>query len=216
MQIYDKTYHKTLSTIIFEKIRHDILHKTYIIGEKLVEAQIASNLNVSRTPVREALKQLELEGLVECVPNRGMIVKGITKQDVEDIFSVRLELESIAIRWAMERSSQDLYNKLSDIYELMEFYAYKKDCENFLNKSGLFHEIIYQSAKSRHIEHLLTDYLYYLKISRDKSIHTQGRMDHSLEEYQMILSSIESGDIDRTIKAMENHIKNVQHNHLSN
>lgn len=214
METNGKTYHKTLSTIIFEKIRHDILHKSFHIGEKLVEAQIADRLNVSRTPVREALKQLELEGLVECLPNRGMIVKGITSQDIEDIFTVRFELEGLAIQWAMLRSPEDLYHRLSEIYDLMDFYAYRMKFENFIKQSALFHEVIYEMADSRYLQQLLSDYQYYLKLSRDKSIKTKGRMACALKEYKKILDAIETGDVCSVVQAMEDHIKNVQDNHL--
>lgn len=118
-----KKENKSLTTIIFEKVREDILNDVYSDGEKIVEAKLADELGVSRTPVREALKQLELDGLVESIPNRGVIVKGITEQDIADIYTIRIAIEGIAANWSVRRISEEEVASLKEVYELMEFYT---------------------------------------------------------------------------------------------
>ena len=87
MDLFDqKKENKSLTSLIFDKIREDILNDKYSTGDKIVEAKLADELGVSRTPVREALKQLELDGLVDNIPNRGVVVKGISNQDIYDIY----------------------------------------------------------------------------------------------------------------------------------
>ncbi len=115
MDLFDqKKENKSLTSIIFEKIREDILNGMYNPGEKIVEAKLADELGVSRTPVREALKQLELDGLVENIPNRGVIVKGVTAQDIKDIYTIREAIEGIAAKWSVERMSQEELDSLKE------------------------------------------------------------------------------------------------------
>lgn len=207
----ENNYNRSLTTTVFEQIRDDILNNKFKLGDKLVEAQIASDFHLSRTPIREALKQLELEGLVEHIPNRGMIVKGISDQDVEDIYAVRAILEEIAVKWAIERSSEDLINELVEIHDLMEFYTFKDDFEKFLELSTQFHETIYSATKSRYLKQVLTDYQFYVKISRKHSIQSAGRIKESLEEYGKILKHIQENKIDLACQAMIDHIHHIRH-----
>ena len=88
---------------VFHKIRNDILNGRYKEHEELKEIRIGKELGVSRTPVREALRQLELEGLVQIIPNRGAFVTGIQENDVRDIYAIRALLEGLCARWATER-----------------------------------------------------------------------------------------------------------------
>ena len=97
----------SLTEEIADVVRERILRGEYEIGEKIKENQIATELRVSRTPIREAFKLLENEGLIDYVPNRGCFAKGFTKQDVEDIYAVRESLEELAVVWAVERISPE-------------------------------------------------------------------------------------------------------------
>ena len=91
---------KSLRGQVFDKIRSDILNGKYKRGEELVESSIGKELGISRTPVREAIRQLELEGLVQLVPNKGAFVTGISEKDVRDIYLIRARLEGLAARMA--------------------------------------------------------------------------------------------------------------------
>ena len=95
----------SLTEEIADVVRERILRGEYEIGEKIKENQIATELRVSRTPIREAFKLLENEGLIDYIPNRGCFAKGFTKQDVEDIYAVRESLEELAVMWAVELNS---------------------------------------------------------------------------------------------------------------
>ena len=87
---------------VYHKIRDDILSGVYRDNEELREVAIGEELGVSRTPVREAFRQLELEGLIQIIPNKGAYVTGITVKDVQDIYMMRSKLEGLAARWATE------------------------------------------------------------------------------------------------------------------
>lgn len=211
MDIKQHNYSKSLSTEVFEQIRNDILNNKYKSGEKLIESQMANELNISRTPIREALKQLELEGLIEHIPNRGMIVKGISKQDVEDIYEIRAVLEKIAVQWSMERNPENWVDRLSEIYDLMEFYTFKNEFKKFLELSTEFHETIYASCNSRYLQQVLSDYQVYVKLSRNSSIQSTGRMEESLKEYATILEHIKAGNVEAACQAMKDHICHIRH-----
>ena len=117
----------SLTEEIADVVRERILRGEYEIGEKIKENQIATELRVSRTPIREAFKLLENEGLIDYVPNRGCFAKGFTKQDVEDIYAVRESLEELAVVWAVERISPEEIAALEEQCEMMEFYTKKMD-----------------------------------------------------------------------------------------
>ncbi len=213
MDLFDqKKENKSLTSIIFEKIREDILNGMYNPGEKIVEAKLADELGVSRTPVREALKQLELDGLVENIPNRGVIVKGVTAQDIMDIYTIRETIEAIAAKWSVERMTQEDLDSLKEIYELMEFYTFKNDVDKIFELNTKFHELIYSATNSRFLEHVLRDFQLFIKSTRYESLKTEGRMQNTLEEHKEILDAFIERDQDKAVKKIIDHISHSKDN----
>lgn len=213
MDLFDqRKENRSLTAIIFERVREDILNGKYSNGDKIVEAKLAEELGVSRTPVREALKQLELDGLVESLPNRGVIVKGITDQDIVDIYTIRLATEAIAARWAVERMDDSELEQLKEIYDLMEFYTFKEDIEKTFELNTKFHETMYRATKSRYLEHVLKDFQLFIKSTRNESLKSEGRIDRALEEHKRILDAFMRRDADSAVDALVNHIINSRNN----
>lgn len=213
MDLFDqKKENRSLTSIIFDRIREEILNNKYKVGEKIVEAKLAEELGVSRTPVREALKQLELDGLVENIPNRGVVVKGITSQDIADIYTIRMEIEGIAARWCVERMDETHIDTLKEIFELMEFYTFKKDVDKCFELNTKFHETIYMATKSRYLEHVLKDFQIFMKATRIKSLKTEGRMEDSLEEHKLIMEALVNKDVSLAVERIKNHINNSRKN----
>lgn len=208
----DNKDNKSLTDLIFNKIREDILNNRYTLGDKLVESRLAEDLEVSRTPVREALKQLELDGLVESIPNRGVIVKGLSNQDIYDIYTVRISIEAIAAEWAIERMSEDDLKELRDIFEMMEFFTMKQNCDKIFELNTEFHEKIYSCTKSRYLEHILRDFQLFIKSTRLKSLRIEGRLETALEEHRKILEAFEHKDIDEAKKYVARHVESARKN----
>ncbi|PAB57109.1 GntR family transcriptional regulator [Anaeromicrobium sediminis] len=202
----------SLTSRIFHILREDILNDKYKEGEKLGEAKLAEELGVSRTPVREALKQLELNGIVENIPNRGVIVRGISKRDIDDIFTIREAVEAIAASWAVERITEDELKKLQETHELMEFYAFKNDIEKFAELNTKFHEIIYEATKSRHLEQILRNFQYYMKKTRKKSLQVEGRLSHTIKEHEEVLKAFLEKDAVKAKDSIASHIRNSRKN----
>lgn len=215
MDLFDqKKENKSLTSLIFDKIREDILSDAYVTGDKIVEAKLAEELGVSRTPVREALKQLELDGLVDNIPNRGVVVKGITNQDIQDIYSIRVAIEGIAARWAVERMDEIVVEDLKEIYDLMEFYTFKNDLDRIFELNTRFHETIYVATQSRYLEQVLRDFQLFIKSTRNRSLQTIGRAKHALEEHKAILDGFIEKNPEKAYLATVNHIESSRINAL--
>ena len=110
---------------VFQRIREDILTGVYQDGEELREITLGEKLGVSRTPVREALRQLELEGLVAIVPNKGAYVTAITQKDVKDIYKIRSLLEGLCAKWATRNITERQIEELEEIIYLSEFHLHR-------------------------------------------------------------------------------------------
>ena len=117
---------------VFQRIREDILKGKYKEHEELRENTIGKELGVSRTPVREALRQLELEGLVSIIPNKGAYVTGISPKDVKDIYMIRSMLEGLCARWATENITEEQMEELEETILLSEFHMKREGSYNVL------------------------------------------------------------------------------------
>ena len=198
----------SLKDEIAEIIRERILDGTYEIGEKIVEAPLANELRVSRTPIRQAFHQLTEEGLVETIPNRGAFAKGFTKRDVQDIYEVRKALEALAIEWAVERISDDEIQKLEDLVESMEFYTLKKNHEKVLSANRDFHETIYKASESRFMSQILKSYQDYVEQARKTTVYEPEYLESILREHKGILEAIKSRRAKDAIKLTNQHLDN--------
>ncbi len=213
MDLFDqKKENKSLTSLIFDRIREDILNGRYLTGDKLVEIKLADELGVSRTPVREALKQLELDGLVDNIPNRGVVVKGISQDDIDDILTIRLCIEGLVGQWAAERILDEEVKELEEIFDLMEFYTSKGDVDKIFELNTKFHETLYKATKSRYLEGVLKDFQLFIKSSRNNSLKTAGRLFTALEEHRNILDAIKNHDRESTRNSLVKHISESNEN----
>ena len=152
---------------VYHKIRDNILSGVYKENEELKEVSIGEELGVSRTPVREAFRQLELEGLIQIIPNKGAYVTGITIKDVEDIYMMRSKLEGLAARWATTNITKEQMEEMEENIYLSEFHASKGHMEQIAVLDNRFHEIIYEACNSKMRAHQLRDFhAYVLRLRR--------------------------------------------------
>ena len=191
---------------VFHKLREDILSGKYSEHEELKEVTIGAELGVSRTPVREALRQLELEGLVSIVPNKGAYVTGISQKDVHDIYVIRSYLEGLAARWACERMTQEEIEHMEEIVYLSEFHAKKKHYEQLVELDNKFHEYIYRACGSKILEHELTIFHQYVERMRKKTLAKEERAIKANEEHTAILEAIRQRDGELAEKLAHEHI----------
>lgn len=205
----------SLRSRVFQSIRENILNGVYCENEELRENTIAKELGVSRTPVREALRQLELEGLVKIVPNKGACVTGITQKDVKDIYMIRSLLEGLCARWATEHITEAKIDELEEIILLSEFHLKKRKEEQpqqVTELDGKFHEILYTASNSRILKHVLSDFHKYVRMARKASVTDPERAEKSIEEHKNILQAIKDRDADKAERLANEHMMNVMKN----
>ncbi|ADL08922.1 GntR family transcriptional regulator [Thermosediminibacter oceani] len=202
----------SLRNKIYQHLKNAILNGVYKPGESLIELKIARELGVSRTPVREAIRQLELEGLVSSIPNKGVIVEGITEQDVEDIYTIRKMIEGLAARWAAEKITPEQLKELKDVLDLMEFYTGKGEIDKVSELDTRFHDIIFRACKSRPLESVLTNFHHFIQRARLVSIKSSGRAPISLEEHKEIYNALAVRDPNAAEKAMIRHVEKAKSN----
>ncbi|MDD8048651.1 MAG: GntR family transcriptional regulator [Thomasclavelia sp.] len=203
---FKNTTHGSLGHQIFTYLRDGILNEEYTKGQKLNEVTLSKELNISRTPIREALKQLELEGLVESIPNKGVFVIGFSRRDIDDMLQIRYALEGLAVQLAIERADEEDLERIKNSAELMEFYGKKKDQEKFTSENIKFHEAIYRATKSQYFTRLLSDINYYIHVTSRHSIRQDGRLESAANEHTQIYEAIKSKDKALAKKKIEDHI----------
>lgn len=191
-----------------EVLKGRIIKGEYAIGEKLKEIKIAEELGTSRTPVRDAFKELEKEGLVECIPNKGCFAKGFTKRDIDDIYEVRKALEIMAVKWSVGRISEEEIKELHEQCDLMEFYAERKNVKKVLELNKDFHEIIYKSTGSRFMSQVLRSYKAYIEQTKKTLYYEEKYLMQILNEHRKILEYIEKKDVEGACNAISLHLEN--------
>lgn len=201
---------------VFNKLREDILTGKYDDHEELKEVAIGEEMGVSRTPVREALRQLELEGLIQIIPNKGAYVTGITQKDVKDIYMIRSLLEGLAARWATEHITEEQLEEMEENVYLAKFHAQKGHLEQMAELDNRFHEILYEACESKILEHQLKDFHLYVLRVRKKTLSNANRGPKSNEEHEQILEAIKAKDADLAEKLANQHIINAYENMVKN
>lgn len=202
----------SLSGRVFQKLRENILKGVYQENDELREITIGEELGVSRTPVREALRQLELEGLVEIIPNKGAYVRGITAGDVKDIYVMRSLLEGLCARWATEHITEEQLSKMEEVILLSEFHLKEALPDQVVRLDSRFHEILYEASDSKMMYHVLSDFHKYVQMARKDSVMKKERAAQSIREHKAILNAIREKDADRAERLANEHMKNVIEN----
>lgn len=204
----------SLRAQVFKEIEQAILNGSFAPGDSLTEVKLSTELGVSRTPVREALRQLELEGLVTTIPSKGAVVVGISEKDVADIYTIRSYVEGLAARWAAENATEEEIGALREIVELQEFYVGRGDTLQVWHLDGRFHELIYEYCRSRMLKQTLSVFHHNIQGARALSIKTAGRAKDSVQEHRRILEAIERRDGGAAETLTAEHIKNAKRNFL--
>lgn len=196
-----------LSNTLFVQIQKDILSGKLPANSKLTEQAVCKQYDVSRTPVREAFRQLESDGLIENIPNRGAYVIGLSSRDISDLFDLRRTFEVKAVEWAIERMDNSEIDTLRENIEFMEFYTLKADVEKVLQFNSAFHNIIYKGTKNRMLYQTLSSYQTYLKHSAPAKTFNDGYLRIILDEHKTIFEAFETKNPAAGKNAMDYHMQ---------
>lgn len=204
--------HYSLSSRVFHTIRENILSGKYAMDEELKEKTIGEELGVSRTPVREALRQLELEGLVTIIPNKGAYVVGISQKDIRDIYEIRSRLEGLCARWAAEHITKEQLDELEENIYLSDFHSAKGNFEQVVELDNKFHEILYNASGSKELRHVLLDFHHYVQRVRKITLAVPARAMGSNEEHRKIVEALKIHDADEAERLAHEHMMNTIRN----
>ncbi|MDE7030070.1 MAG: GntR family transcriptional regulator [Lachnospiraceae bacterium] len=197
---------------VFRKLREDILNGEYQENDELREAAIAEELGVSRTPVREAFRQLELEGLIRIVPNKGAYVTGISASDVADIYEIRSLLEGLCARWATEKITKERIEELEETILLSEFHLSKEHYEQLIELDNRFHMQLYEACESKMLIHLLKDFHQYVQKERQQTLSNHARSAAAVAEHKSIMEAMRDKNASLAEKLADEHICNAYRN----
>jgi len=198
----------TLSEKIAETIRGYILNGTLKPGDRITEPKLSEMLGISRTPIRESLRLLEMEGFVEIFPRRGAVVSVITDKDVDEIFVLKMKLESLAAKLAVRNLTNEDIKRLKDINEKMEKYSLTKNVANLIKLNSEFHNLFISKCNNSRLEKFLESLLRQFKRATAYSFTETGRISKVIDEHKEIIEAFENRDADRVEQLVEKHIKN--------
>ncbi|MBQ9032440.1 MAG: GntR family transcriptional regulator [Parasporobacterium sp.] len=203
--------HKTISLAdqIFERLESDILTGVYPIGSLLTELSLSEDLGVSRTPIREAIRRLEQEHLVES-SSKGMIVLSITPNDAMVIYDIRIHVEGLAARACAENITDEQLAELKELLDLQEFYIKKGDSEKVKNADSQFHRMIYQFAGSPVYYDTLAPLHNKTQKFRKASVSKSGKAEVSYNEHYEIYRAIASRDPEKAEQTMKYHVEQAR------
>lgn len=206
--------HKTISIAdqIFEQLERDILTGKYSRGEVLSELRLSSELGVSRTPIREAVRRLEQENILK-ETGRGMVVVGISRQDMEDMYEIRLNIEGLAARRAAAHISDEQLREMGEALDLQGFYIEKQEgdsAEQIRDLDSRFHQLLYESSGSRAYQETLGALHKKIMKYRSASVSKHSRAVLSLAEHRAIYEALAAHDGDAAEKATLKHVVNAR------
>ncbi len=206
MQTKGLTGDASLAEELTEILRGRIITGEYQMGEKLVENKIARELKVSRTPVRDAFKQLVKEQLIEYIPNKGCFAKGFGRKDMEDIYEVRKAVEQLAVVRAIRNGSEEEIAALKKMLEIMSLYTEQNLYDKLLSANEDFHNTIYHMSGSRFIVQVLRSYQEYVHLARKSTLAEEANLPDIYEEHVKIYEAIAARDEDAAVAAIGEHL----------
>ncbi len=197
-----------LRDVVFNTLREAILRGDLVPGERLMELQLAAKLGVSRTPIREAIRMLEQEGLAITIPRKGAIVAGMTEKDMQDVLEIREALEELSVQVACDKITNEEIAKLRENMENFETSLKSGDLKRMAEADVEFHDVIYQATDNPKLINMLNNlreqmYRYRVEYLKNPSNHEQ-----LLREHEAIYRGIMEKDKDAVTEMIRKHISN--------
>jgi len=199
--------YQPLREVVCETLRDAIRKGKLKPGERLMESQLAEDLGVSRTPVREAIRKLELEGYVIMMPRRGTYVANLSIRDVNEVFEIRTSLDSLASGLAAERITDEELERLQRLLVAIGGYIEENDMDKIVECDTEFHDLLYQASRNSRLVGIIFNLREQLTRFRSTSMAFPGRLKATLEEHRRIVEAIAQGDVAEARAAAEYHME---------
>jgi DNA-binding GntR family transcriptional regulator len=198
---------ETIRKKVYAYVRDQILSGRIAPNQRLIETKIAQEIGTSRTPVREALHNLEIEGLIQSIPRVGYQVKAISAAEVEEICEIRSVIEGLAARWAMEKAPGKAVKALKKNISLTMATVSQGEIRAFIDLDAQFHEIIARCSGSTRLLEMSQTLRGHMLRYRIQSIFSEETVQQALRGHQNILRAIEKGEADEVSLAMQQHLE---------
>ncbi|MGI5824276.1 MAG: GntR family transcriptional regulator [Bacillota bacterium] len=199
-----------LREMVFDVLMDAIMSGQLPPGERLMEVQLAEEMGVSRTPVREAIRRLELEGFVVMIPRKGAYVAGLSIKDIVNIFEIRTALEQLAVGLAAERMTSDDLEALERMVVELSESAEEADVEAWTELDKKFHQLIYEYSRNDRLIQMMNNIIEQINRYRIISLSNPEVRLHSIEEHKKIVEAMAERDIPAAEKAARDHLANTQ------
>ena len=207
--------YELLSQKVYRALKTEIIKGSLKPGTKLSEGKIAKQMEVSRTPIREALRELAAEGFVKISPNQGVVVSNASVEDVQEVLQIRGVLEGLAARLATKMINEEEIKELEKYQKRMEYYTNEDDVLAFSEMDAEFHGLILNICGNNRLIQIrknLSDQAHRYRI---RSLSVPGRLKYSLKEHQEIVEALKRKNAEQADRLSQKHIENVLVNILA-
>ncbi len=191
---------------VADRLRKRIYDHTLAPGEAIDEKQLCEEFGISRTPLREALKVLNSEGLVELVPNRGCFVGQIEPRELHDLFPVMAVLEGLCAHEAVRRGSDADFERLEELHARLEQHAAAGDIDAYYEDNFRFHLVVQEISRNHWLQRVANDLRKILRLARHDQLTVDGRLQGSLQEHRRIMEAFRRRDAKAVEQCMKEHL----------
>lgn len=201
---------RPLGEMVYESLRDAIVNQDLKPGERLRDTDLADEIGVSRTPVREAIRRLEMEGYVTIQPRKGAYVAGLSSKDINEVFEIRSELESLAASLAALRATDEDINELRAAMEYEADIFGSSDLIKTIEEDTKLHELIFKASKNKRLLAMVKDLREQVQRFRTTTLAVPGRMKFAHEEHNKVIEAIINRDSEAARKAAKEHIESAK------
>lgn len=192
---------------VADRLRDQIYQHELIPGDPIDEMALCERYGISRTPLREALKVLSSEGLIELIPRRGSFVRSMEIEELNELFPVMMVLEGLCAREAVENCTPKDLQQLEQMHEKLENFVKEGNIDAYYEQNFVFHQAVQDLSGNKWLQRVIGDLRKVLRLARHMQLTIPGRLQESLEEHRQIMQAFSIKDPDLADKNMQNHLK---------
>ena len=192
---------------VADRLRDQIYQRELTPGDAIDEMVLCERFGISRTPLREALKVLNSEGLIELIPRRGSFVRSMDIEELNELFPIMVVLEGLCAREAVENCAVQDLQQLEKMHEKLESLAEQGDIDGYYEQNFVFHQAVQDLSGNKWLQRVIGDLRKVLRLARHMQLTIPGRLEASLEEHRQIMQAFIKNDPDMADRNMQNHLK---------
>lgn len=192
---------------VADRLRDQIYQHELAPGDAIDEMALCERYGISRTPLREALKVLSSEGLIELIPRRGSFVRSMEIEELNELFPVMAVLEGLCAKEAVENCGAKDLQQLEQMHEKLEGFVKEGNIDGYYEQNFVFHQAVQDLSGNKWLQRIIGDLRKVLRLARHMQLTIPGRLEESLEEHRQIMQAFKKSDADLADQYMQNHLK---------